>query len=143
MAVILIDGLTKVSIVLRFQSNFFLTGSQTTGPGSIWDPQPTSIGIASFPKLGVSFGLFMAGVRVHSLVAFFYRFSQPLQFSGHAGIPTLARDMIDPTQFDRMIDTAYLITTTLYGVIGVAGTSNPLWRSCSFPHREFRLLHVR
>lgn len=71
MAVILIDGLTKVSIVLRFQSSFFLTGSQTTGPGSIWDPQPTSIGIASFPKLGVSFGLFMAGVRVHSLVAFF------------------------------------------------------------------------
>ncbi|KAF9654342.1 hypothetical protein BDM02DRAFT_3085571, partial [Thelephora ganbajun] len=84
--VILIDGLTK-----------------KTAPGSIWDPQPTNVGIASFPKLGVAFGLFMAG------------------FSGHAAIPSLARDMIDPTQFNRMIDTAYIITTTLYGVIGVAG----------------------
>lgn len=29
--------------------------------------------------------------------------------------------MIDPTQFDQMIDTAYIIATTLYGVIGIAG----------------------
>ena len=29
--------------------------------------------------------------------------------------------MIDPTQFDRMIDTAYVIATALYGVIGFAG----------------------
>ena len=47
-----------------------LTGVQTTAPGSIWDPQPTNIGIASFPKLGVSFGLFMAGVRVHPRISF-------------------------------------------------------------------------
>jgi hypothetical protein len=74
----------------------------------------------------------MAGVRVHPLVAF-HHFSQSPQFSGHAGIPTLARDMIDPTQFDRMIDTAYVITTALYGAIGVAGASSPSWHSCSFP----------
>lgn len=72
------------------------------------------------PKLGVSFGLFMAGVRVHPLATFHCRLWF-LQFSGHAGVPTLARDMIDPSQFDRMIDTAYLIATTLYGFIGVAG----------------------
>ena len=29
--------------------------------------------------------------------------------------------MIDPTQFDRMIDMAYVITTAIYGTIGVAG----------------------
>jgi len=85
-AVILIDGLTK-----------------KTAPGSIWDPQSTNLGIVSFPKLGVSFGLFMAG------------------FSGHVAIPSLARDMIDPSQFDRMINTAFVIATSLYGVIGVAG----------------------
>lgn len=85
-AVILIDGLSK-----------------KTAPGSIWDPQPTNLGIASFPKLGVSFGLFMAG------------------FSGHVAIPSLAQDMIDPSQFDSMINIAYAIATVLYGVIGVAG----------------------
>jgi len=63
--VILIDGTTKVSITFCFSSNRRLTGSQKTAPGSIWDPQPTDIGIASLPKLGVAFGLFMAGVRAH------------------------------------------------------------------------------
>lgn len=29
--------------------------------------------------------------------------------------------MIDPTQFDRMIDIAYMITTAIYGAIGMAG----------------------
>ena len=47
-----------------------LTGVQTTAPGSIWDPEPTNIGMASFPKLGVSFGLFMAGVRFHPQTSF-------------------------------------------------------------------------
>lgn len=74
--VILIDGLTKVSIASRSFVNLqSLTGSQTTGPGSIWDPQPTNLGIASLPKLGVSFGLFMAGVRVRLLMSLFHSFS--------------------------------------------------------------------
>ena len=51
--------------------DFCLTLSQKTAPGSIWDPQHTHLGISSFPKLGVSFGLFMAGVRVHLLPSFF------------------------------------------------------------------------
>lgn len=44
-----------------------------------------------------------------------------LQFSGHAVVPSLARDMIDPTQFDTMIDYAFLVATLVYGAIGVAG----------------------
>jgi hypothetical protein len=30
------------------------------------------------------------------------------QFSGHAVIPSLARDMVDPTQFDAMINWAFV-----------------------------------
>ena len=44
------------------------------------------------------------------------------KFSGHVAIPSLIRDMDDPTQYERMIDTAYSIATGLYGIIGVAGT---------------------
>lgn len=36
-------------------------------------------------------------------------------------IPSLARDMIDPTQFDRMIEWAFAIATFIYTVIGVTG----------------------
>lgn len=60
------------------------------------------------------------------------------QFSGHAVIPSLARDMLDPTQFDRMINWAFVSScvhisfsniltqyqvaaTFLYALIGYAG----------------------
>ena len=46
-AVILIDGFSK-----------------RESPGSLWSPADTSLGIASLEKLGLSFGLFMAGVSV-------------------------------------------------------------------------------
>ncbi|KAI0762902.1 transmembrane amino acid transporter protein-domain-containing protein [Fomes fomentarius] len=72
-------------------------------PGSLWSPADTSLGVDSFQELGIAFGLFMAG------------------FSGHAVIPTLARDMIDPTQFDEMINWAFVIATGIYGLLGVAG----------------------
>lgn len=42
--------------------------------------------------------------------------------------------MIDPTQFDRLIDTAFMIATSLYGVIGFAGMS-------SFPRRSYPFAH--
>ena len=45
-AVIFIDGLGK------FES-----------PGSIWSPAETTVGVPTLNGLGVSFGLFMAGVR--------------------------------------------------------------------------------
>ncbi|KAJ3561959.1 hypothetical protein NP233_g9874 [Leucocoprinus birnbaumii] len=72
-------------------------------PGSFWDPAETSIGIASMSKLGMAFGLFMAG------------------FAGHAVIPSLAKDMVDPSQFDRMINWAFVAATAIYAMIGYAG----------------------
>jgi len=85
-AVVLIDGFHKKE-----------------APGSLWEPAPTSFGVESVTKLGVSFGLFMAG------------------FSGHSVIPSLARDMQNPAQFDEMIDLAFLISTLIYAIIGGAG----------------------
>ncbi|KAL0950969.1 hypothetical protein HGRIS_007717 [Hohenbuehelia grisea] len=72
-AVIVIDGLSK-----------------TEAPGSLWSPAETFFGVQDSTKLGLAFGLFMAG------------------FSGHAVIPSLARDMVDPTQFDSMINWAFI-----------------------------------
>ncbi|KAJ7066988.1 transmembrane amino acid transporter protein-domain-containing protein [Mycena amicta] len=42
-------------------------------------------------------------------------------FSGHAVIPSLARDMIDPSEFDKMIDWAFVVATSIYALIGCAG----------------------
>lgn len=36
-------------------------------------------------------------------------------------IPSLARDMIDPAQFDHMIDWAFALATLIYTIIGVTG----------------------
>lgn len=36
-------------------------------------------------------------------------------------IPSLARDMIDPSQFDSMIEWAFAIATLIYTIIGVTG----------------------
>ncbi|KAH0590527.1 hypothetical protein H2248_000673 [Termitomyces sp. 'cryptogamus'] len=72
-------------------------------PGSLWRPAETNFGVQNSQNLGLAFGLFMAG------------------FSGHAVIPSLARDMKDPSQFDRMINWAFFVATMLYGLIGYAG----------------------
>lgn len=41
----------------------FIDGlSKPKAPGSLWDPADTSLNIASIGELGLSFGLFMAGV---------------------------------------------------------------------------------
>ncbi|KAF9044884.1 hypothetical protein BDZ89DRAFT_942779 [Hymenopellis radicata] len=77
--------------------------SKRDAPGSLWSPAETSFGVESANNLGLAFGLFMAG------------------FSGHAVIPSLARDMQDPSQFDKMIDWAFVIATFIYGLIGYAG----------------------
>ncbi|PPQ89588.1 hypothetical protein CVT25_012333 [Psilocybe cyanescens] len=84
--VILVDGISKKE-----------------APGSLWSPAETDFGVKSFNKLGIAFGLFMAG------------------FSGHAVIPSLARDMIDPTKFDSMINWAFVVATFIYALIGYAG----------------------
>jgi vesicular inhibitory amino acid transporter len=60
-------------------------------PGSLWNPADTTLRVQSLGELGIAFGLFMAG------------------FSGHAVIPSLARDMINPEEFDKMINWAFVL----------------------------------
>lgn len=103
-AVIFIDGFSKPDF-----------------PGSLWDPAPTDWGVSNLGELGVSFGLFMAGVSSLSFYPLCSLLTRVLQFSGHAVIPSLARDMIDPSQFDKMIDCAFLVATIVYATIGIAG----------------------
>ncbi|KAG1834592.1 transmembrane amino acid transporter protein-domain-containing protein [Suillus variegatus] len=82
----------------------FIDGfSKPDAPGSLWSPAVTSWGTGSMTELGIAFGLLMAG------------------FSGHAVIPSLARDMVDPSEFDNMINWAFIVTTFIYGIIGYAG----------------------
>jgi vesicular inhibitory amino acid transporter len=64
--------------------------SKADGPGSLWKPAHTTLGVQSPVELGIAFGLFMAG------------------FSGHVVVPSLARDMIRPEEFDKMIDWAFV-----------------------------------
>ncbi|KAJ7762013.1 transmembrane amino acid transporter protein-domain-containing protein [Mycena maculata] len=77
--------------------------SKTERPGSLWSPAETSLGIDNWNHLGIAFGLFMAG------------------FSGHAVIPSLARDMVDPSQFNKMINWAFIVATSIYTLIACAG----------------------
>ncbi|KAL1677645.1 transmembrane amino acid transporter protein-domain-containing protein [Schizophyllum commune] len=72
-------------------------------PGSLWEPAHTELGVGNFRQLGVAFGLFMAG------------------FSGHAVIPSLVRDMQDPTEFESMLNYAFVVATAIYTIIGYAG----------------------
>jgi len=82
----------------------FIDGlSKHEAPGSLWQPADTAWGVGQVSKLGVAFGLFMAG------------------FGGHTVIPSLARDMADPSQFDKMINWAFAVATVIYGIIGAAG----------------------
>ncbi|KAJ6513544.1 transmembrane amino acid transporter protein-domain-containing protein [Mycena vulgaris] len=77
--------------------------SKTESPGSLWSPAETSVGIDNWNHLGIAFGLFMAG------------------FSGHAVIPSLARDMTDPSEFNKMINWAFIVATSIYTLIACAG----------------------
>ncbi|KAJ7157928.1 transmembrane amino acid transporter protein-domain-containing protein [Mycena crocata] len=77
--------------------------TKTESPGSLWSPADTSLGIDNWNHLGIAFGLFMAG------------------FSGHAVIPSLARDMTDPSQFNKMINWAFVVATSIYTLIACAG----------------------
>jgi len=90
---------TVLMVVVIFYDGF----TKTEAPGSLWSPAETSVGVPNMGGLGLSFGLFMAG------------------FSGHAVIPSLAQDMEFPEQFDQVVNTAFIIATFLYAVIGYAG----------------------
>ncbi|KAF8213380.1 transmembrane amino acid transporter protein-domain-containing protein [Mycena galopus ATCC 62051] len=77
--------------------------SKQTAPGSLWSPAQTSLGISSWSNLGIAFGLFIAG------------------FGCHPVIPSLARDMIEPHKFERMINLSFAIATFIYGLMAVVG----------------------
>ncbi|GAA5987394.1 hypothetical protein JCM10908_001938 [Rhodotorula pacifica] len=71
-------------------------------PGSLWEVMPTSFE-PRWRRFPLSFGLLMSG------------------FSGHAVVPSLYRDMAQPTSFNSMIDVAYIITfivTMLFAAMG-------------------------
>ncbi|KAI0079589.1 hypothetical protein K474DRAFT_1617378 [Panus rudis PR-1116 ss-1] len=96
-----IIGILSILFIIAI---IFIDGlSKTSAPGSLWSPAETSLGVRNLGELGVSFGLFMAG------------------FAGHAVMPSLVRDMQDPSHYDVMIDWAFLAATAIYAVIGVAG----------------------
>ncbi|SAL95516.1 hypothetical protein [Absidia glauca] len=77
--------------------------TKKTHPGSLWDPMETEW-IPSEPfNIPLSFGLLMA------------------VYSGHAVFPSLYRDMAEPKTYDRMVDTTYVITFTVYMIMAVAG----------------------
>ncbi|KAF9478044.1 hypothetical protein BDN70DRAFT_809596 [Pholiota conissans] len=90
---------TVLMVIVIFVDGF----TKTESPGSLWKPAHTKFGVTSYGELGVAFGLFMAG------------------FSGHAVIPSLARDMSNPTRFNTMINWAFIVATFIYSMIGYAG----------------------
>lgn len=78
--------------------------TKMTAPGSMWESAPTEWWPAgAMTSVPISFGLFMAG------------------FSGHAVIPSIVRDMQDPTHYESMINWAFFVATCIYGLIGAAG----------------------
>ncbi|WFC94799.1 hypothetical protein MBRA1_001435 [Malassezia brasiliensis] len=71
-------------------------------PGSLWEPGPTVLAV-QWKRIPIAFGLIMAG------------------FSSHPVIPSLYRDMRDPSQFDKMLDWAYLTTAAMYLLVASVG----------------------
>ncbi|KAH0838448.1 transmembrane amino acid transporter protein-domain-containing protein [Lanmaoa asiatica] len=92
-------GSTLIVVAVIFTDGF----TKLDSPGSLWSPAHTSVSPGTLGEVGVAFGLFMAG------------------FSGHVIIPSLARDMTDPSQFDHMANRAFLIATFIYAIIGYVG----------------------
>ncbi|KAJ7783455.1 transmembrane amino acid transporter protein-domain-containing protein [Mycena maculata] len=77
--------------------------SKPTAPGSLRDPAETSFRVSGWGNLGIAFGLFIAGFGCHPL------------------IPSLVRDMRNPERFEKMINVAFSIVTTIYALLAVAG----------------------
>ncbi|WFD43568.1 hypothetical protein MPSI1_002231 [Malassezia psittaci] len=73
-----------------------------SAPGSLWQPGETTFALL-WKRVPLAFGLVMAG------------------FSSHPVIPSLYRDMRDPSQFDTMLDWAYLTTAAMYLVMATVG----------------------
>lgn len=86
----------------------FLDGfAKKEAPGSLWQPAQTSLFPANARDLGVSFGLFMAGFSGHAVIPRCV-FIHLWNVNGTYIIVSLARDMVDPTRFDEMINYAFV-----------------------------------
>ncbi|PLW06142.1 hypothetical protein PCANC_25176 [Puccinia coronata f. sp. avenae] len=70
-------------------------------PGSIFHPAKTSLSPSH--RWGLSAGLMMSG------------------FSGHSVMPSLAREMRNPQDFNRMVDYAYVAAGSMYMIVGLIG----------------------
>ncbi|KAF9240943.1 transmembrane amino acid transporter protein-domain-containing protein [Melanogaster broomeanus] len=104
LSILSFPSLLGISSTLVVMVVIFIDGlSKPDSPGSLWSPAQTSWSPGTLREVGVSFGLLMAG------------------FSGHVVIPSLARDMIDPSQFNHMANWAFTITTLIYAIIGYVG----------------------
>ncbi|EGG10358.1 uncharacterized protein MELLADRAFT_94434 [Melampsora larici-populina 98AG31] len=102
----LCSSLTLVSVVII---DGFL---KSDSPGSIFFPAKTSLWPNS--KWGLSAGLMMSGVSKDKNISHNYT-------TCHSVIPSLARDMRNPQEFNCMIDYAYLLAGSMYAIIGVVG----------------------
>ncbi|PKI82956.1 hypothetical protein MVES1_003567 [Malassezia vespertilionis] len=91
-----------VSILVLFVVIMIDGVVQKHAPGSLWEPAQTFF-FSSWTRMPISFGLVMAG------------------FSSHPVIPSLYRDMKDPSQFDKMLDLAYLTAAGLYFSVATIG----------------------
>lgn len=88
------------------------------GPGSLRHPEPTSWSPGR--GWGLSAGLIMSGVSC-LVLSLADAGLTTTQFSGHAVMPSLARDMRHPERFDSMVNIAYLLAGAMYAVIGITG----------------------
>ncbi|KAJ7042541.1 transmembrane amino acid transporter protein-domain-containing protein [Mycena alexandri] len=77
--------------------------SKPSAPGSLWSPAETSLSVSNWSNMGIAFGLFIAGFGCHPL------------------IPSLAQDMIEPNKFERMINFAFAIATSIYAFLAAVG----------------------
>ncbi|KAF9240946.1 transmembrane amino acid transporter protein-domain-containing protein [Melanogaster broomeanus] len=104
LSILSFPSLLGISSTLVVIAVIFIDGlSKPDSPGSLWSPAQTSWSLGTLQEVGVSFGLVMAG------------------FSGHVVMPSLARDMVDPSQFDHMANCAFTIATVMYIIVGYAG----------------------
>ncbi|UZJ56112.1 hypothetical protein CBS101457_005432 [Exobasidium rhododendri] len=71
-------------------------------PGSLWEPADFSLG-PRWSRLPLSFGLIMSG------------------FSTHPIVPSLFKDMRNPSEFCKMLNWAYAGATVIYLSMGVCG----------------------
>jgi vesicular inhibitory amino acid transporter len=122
-----------ISTVLLLVVVYVDGASKPDAPGSLVRHAMTNVG-PDWKRLPLSFGLVMSGVRrpfkcIHE--------AKGSQFSGHAVMPQIARDMrsefcaagcqtaeratAGPRHFDTMINLAYIVAFAMYLMMAVAG----------------------